>query len=101
MTYPYRCSIRRRCGKMVTLRHPIEWYIRRPKCPSCKQDTLKEYYCMRIRDISVTCKCGGVSFPHKRGYYRSKNEFCEHANVDLYFEGSRVREMKSGDPCPF
>lgn len=100
-TYPYRCSIRRRCGKMVTLKHPIDWYIRRPKCPACKQDTLKPYYCMRLRDLRVTCKCGGVSHPHKRGYIRSRNEFCHHAEFDREFGVIRKREMKPGEPCPF
>ena len=101
MTYPYRCSIKRKCGKCVTLAHPIDWYIRRPKCPACKQDTLKEDYGTRLRDKRLTCKCSGVSFPHKRGYIRSESEFCEHAEFDLEFGPIKRRKMKPEDDCPF
>ena len=101
MTVPHRCTIRRRCGKMVTLKRHIDQYIRRPKCPGCGQDTLQPYYCMRLRDLRVTCKCGGVHFPHKRGLILSKNEFCKHAVFDSEFGAIKVREMKENDACPF
>lgn len=101
MTVPHRCTIKRRCGKYVTLAKPIDEYKRRPLCPGCGKDTLKPWYYGRIRDIENTCKCRGVSFPHKRGYIRSPEEFCEHAEFDPHFGPIKSRVVKPDEECPF
>lgn len=101
MIYHYRCSIKRRCGKRITLAQPIDWYRIRPKCPGCKKDTLKPDNNRGLDNKKATCRCRGIRWPHRKGTYLNKNEFCEHAKVDLYFEGSRITEMKPKDDCPF
>lgn len=108
MTVPHRCTKRRSCGKYVTLRRHIDAYKRPPKCPGCGQPSLQPYYCMRIRDQEVTCKCGGIRWPHKRGLVLNENEFC-HAipieDVETILEakslGGAVRKMKPDEDCPF
>lgn len=101
MTVPHRCTIKRRCGKYVTLKRPIDEYVYRPKCPGCGQDTLKPWYYGRIRDQAVTCQCGGISYPHKRGLILNENEFCHHAEFDPEFGPIKTREIKPDEECPF
>jgi hypothetical protein len=100
-TYNVRCTIRRRCGRAMTLAHHPNQYKVYPKCPYCKEGYLNVIDYAKIQTQERTCWCSGVSFPHKKGLFLSKDEFCEHALVDLDFEGSQVREMKSTDPVPF
>jgi len=100
-TYNVRCTIRRRCGRAFTLAHHPDQYKVYPKCPACKEGHLNVISYAKIQTQTRTCRCRGIHFPHKKGLYLSKEEFCEHAPVDLYFEGSRVREMKPTDDCPF
>lgn len=101
MAYNYRCSIHRRCGKRVKLMQLIDWYVVRPMCPACHQDTLVYDRHVRLYTLQNMCRCRGVHFPHMKGTYLDMGEFCEHALVDLTFEGARVTEMKPDDDCPF
>ena len=68
MIYHYRCSDRRGCGARRTLKHLIDWFIRRPKCPCCKKDTLSlDPSVKRQRKKSGVCGCAGYHFPHRKG----------------------------------
>lgn len=100
-TFNVRCTIRRRCGRAFTLRHHPDQYKIYPKCPACGEGHLNVIMYAKIQTQERTCRCRGISFPHKKGLFLSKGEFCEHALVDLDFEGSQVTVMKSDAPCPF
>lgn len=66
MTLPYRCS-RRACRQRVTLRKPIEQYIRPRLCPACRHDSLRLDR-WKLRDHrAARCHCDGYWFPHRRG----------------------------------
>ena len=97
-TYNVRCSWRRGCGKHFTKR-------KRPdgsqKCPVCKRGYLNDASYSKVMTQKRTCRCRGIEWPHKKGLYLNVNEFCDHAEVDLDFEGSQVRVMKPDDPVPF
>ena len=99
--YNYRCSDKRNCGARITLAHPYEWYIRKPKRPACKRDRLKVDPSVRRQRMGRICRCGGLHFPHAKGTYLNEGAFCEHALVDLDFQGSRVTEMRPDEDCPF
>lgn len=101
MAYNYRCSIKRRCGKRVRLAMLIDWYVTRPLCPACGDDTLVYDPAVRRYNLKHQCNCRGVHYPHMIGTYINQGEFCDHAKVDLTFEGARVTTMKPGDDCPF
>jgi hypothetical protein len=73
MLYRYRCNRRlaskegQHCGTRRTLRHPVEWYKRPPKCKSCGAElTYRDR--SRSREIARdTCSCDGLHFPHRQG----------------------------------
>jgi hypothetical protein len=100
-TFNVRCTIRRRCGKAFTLRHHPDQYKIYPKCPACGVGFLNEIPYAKIQTQERTCRCDGIFYPHKKGLFLSKDEFCEHAEVDLDFEGSSIHTMKPTDDCPF
>ena len=100
-TYNVRCTIHRKCGKAMTLRHHPDQYKVYPMCPICKVGFLNEIPHAKIQTQERTCRCHGISWPHKKGLYLNKDEFCDHSLVDLDFEGSRVFIMKPTDPVPF
>jgi len=100
-TYNVRCTIHRRCGKAFTLAmHPDQYKVY-PKCPACGEGHLNVINFAKIQTQGRTCKCRGIRWPHKKGLYLNKNEFCEHAEVDLTFEGAQIVSMKPEDDCPF
>lgn len=109
MGYPYRCSDKRNCGRRKSLRHPMEWYIRKPKCPGCKKDTLK-FDAARIRTRrKETCYCRGLHYPHRLGTIISIDEYCHEGNtmielkckLDAEEMGGTITTMKPTDDCPF
>ena len=89
MLYRYRCQNRirlakprsyarngkivfgskRECGTRKSLKQPVEWYTRVPKCPACgarkwgrdRHRTRKE---LPARE---SCACGGYPFTHRKG----------------------------------
>lgn len=66
--YNHRCSKHGTCGKRVTLRRDIDNYIRRPKCPRCKCDTLRNVTKdVRKQGQQRKCFCDGMSYPHAKG----------------------------------
>jgi len=68
MTFNYRCSIHRTCGKRVTLKKHINLYKKYPMCPSCGKDTLIDVTkAERARTRKRTCTCDGNGYPHRRG----------------------------------
>jgi len=79
--YSYRCT-RTACRQRKSLPHELEWYIHPPKCPACKQDSLKHDPWVRIQTIQRTCKCGYVGFPHRRGTMSRKWGICEHVDYE-------------------
>ena len=85
---------------MTLKNHPNQYKVY-PRCPHCKIGFLNVVTHAKIQTQKRTCYCKGIHFPHKKGLFLSKEEFCEHALVDLTFEGSRVREMGPEDECPF
>lgn len=99
MKYNCRCTTKK-CRQRVTLNHHPTWYIRVPKCPSCKTGRLSYDPAPALQTIKRTCRCGGVHYPHKRGLYLNDNEFCEHALIDMEF-GGLITAMKPTDDCPF
>lgn len=72
MGYPYRCS-KQGCRKWVSLRKRIEDYVRKKKCPVCKNDSLKSRVeSERKRNKIRACYCDGWHWsikggPHKKG----------------------------------
>ena len=100
-TYNVRCTIHRRCGKAMTLKMHPDQYKKYPRCPVCKVGFLNVIEYAKIQTQERTCRCSGINWPHKKGLFLNKNEFCEHAEVDLEFEGSHIITMKPGAPCPF
>lgn len=82
MAYNYRCSRRAACGKRKTLRHPLEWYLREPRCPDCGQHSLKFDLAPRRQTLERTCRCGGIAWPHREGTVLSDREFCH--RLELY-----------------
>jgi hypothetical protein len=82
MGWNYRCN-KKDCRHRVSLRHKLEWYIREPKCKSCKRsNTLRFDPWVRQQTIRRTCKCGGVHFPHRRGTVLNEHEFCHTLTLD-------------------
>jgi hypothetical protein len=81
MSFNYRCS-RDGCRQRKTLRHEYEWYIRKPKCPACKRDTLKFDGAVRRQTIARTCHCRGIYFPHRRDTVLSEQAFCHNLTLD-------------------
>jgi hypothetical protein len=101
MTFNVRCTIRRKCGRAMTLRYHPDQYKIYPKCPHCGVGHLNVINYAKIQTQKRTCRCRGIHFPHKKGLYLDVGAFCEHALVDLDFEGSQVTEMKPDEDCPF
>ena len=99
-TYNVRCTIRRRCGRAFTLAKHPDQYKSYPKCPACGVGHLNVIDYAKIQTQKRTCRCVGILWPHKRGLFLSKWEFCDHAEVDLDFEGSHIIDT-TGKPCPF
>ena len=100
-TYNVRCTIHRKCGKAMTLKmHPDQYRVY-PRCPACGVGHLNVISYAKIQTQGRTCRCRGIEWPHKRGLFLSKDEFCDHALVDLDFEGATVTIMGPDDPCPF
>ena len=81
MAYNYRCT-KSDCRKRKTLRHPMEWYIRRPKCPACGRDSLAFDPHVRNQTLRRTCKCNGIMYPHRAGTILSEYEFCHQLTLD-------------------
>ena len=104
MRYNYRCN-KSDCRKRVTLPHKYEWYYweTRPKCKGCgRRDTLYEDFEVHIRHKREKCECGRVGFPHRRGTFLNKEEFCIHADVEIIGDDVfRVYKMKPDEVCPF
>lgn len=82
MIYNYRCN-KADCRHRVTLRHPLEWYIREPKCKACKRpDTLRADPWRRQETMRKKCSCSGIPWPHRRNTIISENEFCHNLTLD-------------------
>jgi hypothetical protein len=78
ISYNYRCS-KQGCRQRKTLAHPMEWYLwkRKPKCPACKEDSLKFDGATRRATMRRTCKCGSVAWPHRIGTMSTKWGVCD------------------------
>jgi len=100
-TYNVRCTRHRSCGKAMTLKKHPDQYKNYPMCPHCKVGHLNVINYAKIQTQKRTCRCCGISWPHKKGLFLNKNEFCDHAEVDLYFEGSQIIRMRPDEDCPF
>ena len=101
VSYNYRCT-KGDCRKRTTLPKMTEFYLRVPPCKGCgRKHTLSLDPAVRKQTLQRTCKCRGIRWPHRVGTYLNQLEFCDHAKVDLTFEGSRVYVMAPEDVCPF
>jgi hypothetical protein len=76
-----RCTgkdAKRRTHRATLKMHP-DWYKRRPVCKICKSRLLVDWHRMAFgcnyRD--VTCRCGGVHHPHRKGCL-----YCDHYTGD-------------------
>lgn len=92
----YRCR-KATCRTRKTLKQPIDWYRSRPKCPSCKQDTLTlDAYRMKneVNGHRATCNCDGYRFPHNPNSLwceQSTIEPTEQQYSDRYDGGNELR----------
>ncbi|CAN0298503.1 unnamed protein product, partial [Chrysoparadoxa australica] len=66
MSWPYRCS-RDGCRQRVTLRRPIERYVRKKVCAACGKDSLRLDRWKQADHRRSRCHCAGWWFPHRRG----------------------------------
>ena len=88
MIYRYRCGTRT-CQTRKSLPHLIDWYIRRPVCPSCKGNTLRLDKWRMQHEVgkgAPTCTCDGYHFPHREG-----SLWCIHSKVIPTEEQQRER----------
>ena len=103
----YRCSDKRKCGKRVTLKQPIDHYVKRPHCPECGKDSLKPTRYDNDCDSKRTCKCSGIGWPHRKGLILNAHMSCEHADTDVIMELGwndelGVKETNNNpQECPF
>lgn len=73
MTFRYRCNKRIdgvTCGGRKTLKKQIEFFAKEPKCPNCKNATLRlDKWRMKneVNGNGDTCNCDGYHFPHRKG----------------------------------
>lgn len=112
MGYNYRCTLRNKCGKRVTLPRLITTYLWKKKrnCPGCKKDTLKS---VNEKEVARTqrrgCFCRGNWWPHNKGYIGSdENHVCIHADyveAESIFMAEAIGATPTitlpSDPCPF
>lgn len=102
MTFNYRCSKRRTCGARRTLTKRLRFYVRRPKCPGCGQDTLKLDPWTGAATQRRTCYCDGIFWPHRKGTFLNQREFCQHADVEEIGGEVVYRvKMRPNEVCPF
>ena len=95
MIYNYRCG-KSDCRKRITLKHPVEWYIREPKCKQCKQPgTLRHDPHVRIWNMKNICRCGGIPWPHRKTTVLSDREFCNQLTLDEVGDQLIDRGMRS------
>ena len=76
MRYYYRCKKTHQgivCDTRVTLPRPVEDYINKPKCPSCKALLSYRDTWQQAKNRENVCKCDGYHFPHRQGC-----KFCNH-----------------------
>lgn len=97
MTYNCRCTDRANCGRRKTLRHPIEWYIREPKCPGCGRRTLRADPSVRRQTLKRTCRCRGIPWPHRAGTVLSEHEFCHQLELSEVADNLNERGLKSAE----
>ena len=104
----YRCT-KDGCRKRVTLKQPIDWYVKRPLCPECGRDTLKPVYRKeRERSKRRGCFCRGNDWPHNRGAIVDEYRTCIYADpqkvADADFNdglGVYQSDDVTGHECPF
>lgn len=98
----YRCN-KPDCRKRVVLTMRPEEYVNPYKCPGCKRvGTMWQDPEVHLRHVRDKCLCNRVRFPHRRGTFLSKEEFCIHANVEIIGdEVLRIYKIQPGEVCPF
>ncbi len=98
----YRCN-KSDCRKRAVLHLRPEEYANPYKCKGCgRTGTMWQDPEVHLRHRREKCLCNRVHFPHRRGTYLSKEEFCIHANVEILGdEVARVYEMQPGEIAPF
>ena len=88
MSYNYRCTSKRKCGKAVTFKKKIEMYVKRPMCPGCGKDTLKDETAReKLMNKKRACKCDGYPYTHRKG----TEPWCDHAKVGPTDDDQRER----------
>lgn len=114
MGFNYRCTIRRKCGKCRTLKHPLEWYIRTPKCKACGGKLSPDPHVKR-HNMARVCRCKGFSgregypYPHRKGLVIDENNFCHSLTlqeVQVILDNRELGAVETHDggediPCPF
>ena len=61
----YRCR-HARCRQRRTLRHPVEWYVREPRCKACGGPLTRDRF-RNEQELRAVCTCDGYWFPHRPG----------------------------------
>lgn len=98
--YNYRCRSRvegKECGARKKLNKMIEFYKIRPRCPSCKRDTLvldKYRERMGSNEGRETCCCDGYWWSIKGAPHRKGSYHC------IYYTGVREDEYDGRPPLP-
>ena len=101
----HRCT-KADCRKRVSLPRYYYQYIRFPKCPGCgRKHTLS--YASNAKDHErtrrLTCRCGGIPWPHRRGLILDENRTCVHADEWHVhaFDALGAQEIHRNPPNPF
>ena len=94
MTYRYRCTDRKNCGKSVTLRKKKEHYATEPVCTECGGKINSIHEKERARNKQRTCYCDEYPFPHRKG----TEPWCVHAKIGPTDEDYRERYMHGYTP---
>jgi hypothetical protein len=67
MQFPHKCS-RRKCRQRTVLARKITDYAYPPRCPGCKQHTLKfDNFTYQRRLNRKACYCDGMHHAHRPG----------------------------------
>ena len=97
--YYYRCMRRvsdkpgsatgkARCGGRRSLTKLIDFYVRRPKCPVCGEDSLQQDKYRQEHERgknSRPCHCDGLPYPHRRGSKWCTHYAGEYDEIDMKF----------------
>ena len=101
----HRCT-KSDCRKRVSLPRRYDEYLRPPKCPGCGRvgtlspaTNLKDHE----RTTRLTCKCGGIPWPHRRGLILDENRTCVQADTWHVhaFDALEAKSVRRNPPNPF